>query len=133
MARPGVETKSVTPRTFLLDTDHKIAKAVTVVSTARDNYEEDGSTAHTPTTTLRPGLVLGKITATGLYAQYDDGASDGTETAAGILVEEVNLLDANNTAQDTPGVILIHGFVDESKLFGIDANGKTDLSHVIFG
>jgi len=133
MARPGIETKSVTPRTFLLDGDHVIVVPVTIASTARDNYEEDGSTAHTPTTTLRPGLVLGKITASGKYAQYDDGAADGTETAVGILKEEVNLLDANAAAQDTPGLMVIHGYVDESQLFGIDANGKSDLAHILFG
>jgi len=133
MGRPGVETKTVTPREFLLS-DHKIAVGVTLVSTARDNYDEDGSTAHTPTTTLRKGLVLGKVTASGKYAQYDDNASDGTEVAAGILEEEVNLLDANATAQDTDGTMVIHAYVDESQLYGIDANGKTDLSdQILFG
>lgn len=34
---------------------------------------------------LYPGAVLGKITATGKYTEYDNGASDGSQTAAGIL------------------------------------------------
>lgn len=36
-------------------------------------------------TELEPGAVLGKITATGKYVPYDDGAADGSEVAAGIL------------------------------------------------
>jgi len=98
---------------------------ITIDKTAEDS----GST---PTTTLRKGLVLGKITATGKYAQYDDGASDGTETAACILTDEVNLLDEAGNAQDSHSVGVIHGVVDESKLVGIDANGKADLKYVIF-
>ena len=86
----------------------------------------------TPTTTLRKGLVLGEITASGKYAQYDDNASDGTETAACILADEVNVLDDEGTAQDSHSVGVIHGVVDESKLVGIDANGKADLKYVIF-
>jgi len=87
---------------------------------------------NTPTTTLRKGLVLGKITATGKYAQYDDLASDCTEVAACILAEEVSLLDADGNARDAHAVGVIHGVVDESKLIGIDANAKADLTHVIF-
>lgn len=34
---------------------------------------------------LYPGAVLGKITATGKYAEYNNAASDGTQVAAGIL------------------------------------------------
>lgn len=36
-------------------------------------------------TTLEPGSVLGKITASGKYVMYDNDSSDGREVAAGIL------------------------------------------------
>ncbi len=39
---------------------------------------------------LVPGLVLGKITASGKYAPYDDDNADGTETAVAILLEAVD-------------------------------------------
>jgi hypothetical protein len=39
-------------------------------------------------TTLAPGTVLGQISASGKYVPYDDAASDGRETAAGILYAE---------------------------------------------
>jgi hypothetical protein len=133
MSRPGVTSKTRTPREFLLDGQHVIRQAITIVSTARDNYDSDGSTAHTPTTTLRRGLVLGKITASGKLSQYDDTNEDGSQVAVGILDGEVDLLDEDNTAQDTQATMVIHAFADESELLGIDANGKTDLAHIIFG
>jgi hypothetical protein len=35
---------------------------------------------------LPAGQVLGKITSSGKYAEYNNGASDGTQAAAGILL-----------------------------------------------
>jgi hypothetical protein len=98
---------------------------ITIDKTARD-------AGNTPTTTLRKGLVIGKITATGKYAQYNDAANDGTQVARCILADEVNLLDEEGTAQDGHSVGVIHGVVEEAKLIGLDANGKADLTHVIF-
>lgn len=37
------------------------------------------------TSVLRPGLVMGKITATGKWAQFNSAAVDGTQYARGIL------------------------------------------------
>lgn len=39
---------------------------------------------------LKTGTVLGKITASGKYTHYTHDATDGTETAAGILIEDVD-------------------------------------------
>lgn len=106
--------------------DHGVKVAVTIASAARDS-------GAAPTTTLRKGLVLGKVTATGKYKEYSNAANDGTETAAGILDSETNLLNEAGAAADSQATMLIHGFVSESKLHGIDANGKTDLKAIIFG
>ena len=103
--------------------DHGIKVAITIDSGARDDGE----------TTLRKGLVLGKVTSTGKYKEYDDTAGDGTEVAAGLLDEQVDLLDETGSAADSQTVMLIHGHVDESKLHGIDASGKSDLAQIIFG
>lgn len=46
-------------------------------------------------------FVVGKITASGKYAQYDNAAADGTQTAAGVLI---GATDAS--AADAKGVIL---------------------------
>jgi len=117
----GGSTYVVEGREFLMS-DHYACINVVIASTARDN----GST------TLRKGLVMGKITASGKFAQYDDNAADGTETAVGILLEDVNLLDEGGTARDARGTLVVHGIVDNSKLIGIDANGRADMPNIIF-
>lgn len=53
---------------------------------------------------LEAGTVLGKITATGKFAVYDNGAGDGTEVAAGILFDAVDA-----SAADADGVALVRG------------------------
>ena len=55
-------------------------------------------------TTLEAGSVLGKITASGKYVAYDNGAADGSQAAAGVLYATL----ANDTAGavDQAGVIL---------------------------
>jgi hypothetical protein len=46
---------------------------------------------HYPNGYLLSGIVLGRITATGLYAPYLAANSDGTQTAAGILFSSVKV------------------------------------------
>jgi len=72
---------------------------------------------------LAAGAVVGKITATGKYAAYNDGAADGTETAAGILFDAVDA-----SAADAEGVIINKDAeVNGDELTGSDANGIADL------
>lgn len=84
-----------------------------------------------PAGLLRSGLVLGKVTATGEYKEYDDADSDGTQTATGVLYHAVRLKDPFGNAlpagQKVFGEMVVGGKVDSSKLLGLDANGKTDL------
>ncbi len=108
-------------------TDHGRESTVAIVidSTALDS-------ANTPTTTLRKGLVLGKITATGKYKEYDTSASDGTETARVILDDEADLLDENATAVDTEALGAFRGDFIASALIGLDAGAKADLAQCAF-
>jgi hypothetical protein len=122
----GLGTEQIDVPTEFRLSDHAILVGITIGSTARDGE-------NTPTTTLRRGLVMGKITASGKYAQYSDAATDGTGVAAGILVHEADLLGPYASAHDATGLILVHGYVKESALIGIDANGKADMKHVMFG
>lgn len=48
------------------------------------------------------GRMLGKITASGKYTNYDDSLADGTQVAAGILYAEVDA----SAAIDRPAVML---------------------------
>jgi hypothetical protein len=117
---------------FLMDGGKRgVEFSVTIDSTARD---ATGSPAHTPTTKLQKGLVMGRITATNKWKEYDDADSDGTEVARGILTHEVNLLDADATAQEAQAVLHIAGWYDEDNLLGLDTNGKVDLKalHCLF-
>ncbi len=44
---------------------------------------------------LSAGTVLGKISASGKYAIYDNGASDGTQAAAAVLFADTDASDAD--------------------------------------
>lgn len=93
---------------------------------------------HYPNGYLPSGTILGKITATGLYGPYSDAASDGTQTAAGILFGSLPIVSASGTATKVGGAIVKHGHVTQSKLpfqsgtGSIDAAGKADLPLIEF-
>lgn len=83
------------------------------------------SGTHYPDGFIKSGEPLGKITATGLYAPYNDAASDGTEVCAGFLHSAVKV-PSNGT--DPGAALVVAGFIKESKLpRAINANGKADL------
>lgn len=44
---------------------------------------------------VKAGTVVGKITASGKYTPYDDGAEDGSETAAAVTLYEVDATSAD--------------------------------------
>jgi hypothetical protein len=76
------------------------------------------------------GTVLGKRntgTHAGKYQDYDNGASDGTEVARGILL---NRVDA--TSGDALGSMMIHGVVRSGSLIGWDSNAASDLPNIQF-
>jgi hypothetical protein len=75
------------------------------------------------------GTVLGKVTASGKYGLYDNGAADGTEVAAGILFATVPVKAGQTQASSG---MLVHCFVDAAKLTGLDATARTDLKLVHF-
>lgn len=70
-----------------------LRKSIVVDGTARD-------AGNTPTTVLRQGLLLGKVTATGKHKQWDASAVDGTEDVAGILPVELVMTDQLGVDQD---------------------------------
>ncbi len=74
---------------------------------------------------LVAGTVLGKITASGKYTAYSDGAADGSQTAVGVLFDNVDA-----SAGDVGGAVIIARLaeVNGNELTGNDANGTTDLA-----
>ncbi len=72
---------------------------------------------------LVPGTVLGKITVGGEYVAYSNGASDGSEVAAGILYAK-----APDSAADQKAVAIVrHAEVIASELTGLDTAARADL------
>lgn len=61
--------------------------------------------------TLAIGTVLGKVTATGKYKVCVQTAVDGSQTAAGVLMEDKTVANAT----DTKALILVRGPASVSK------------------
>ena len=85
------------------------------------------------------GVVLGKVTSSGLYGPYNDALSNGQEVAKGHLFTDVDVKEIVEVTHSTTltgsvlAAMLIRGVVIEAKLptnHGLDANGKTDLKFV---
>lgn len=63
---------------------------------------------------LKRGALLGKITASSKYVLSLSAASDGSQTPAGILVDDVDA-----TGGDKAGLLYIRGdFIDKSIILG---------------
>lgn len=125
MGTPGVQTDvTATPRKVRVgvhgsDTDLDITLDATAVDAG-----------NTPTTTLRKGLAIGLLTASGKAVHYSPAESDGSETGVGLLADEVDMTDGSadgQTAVEQLNGAIQHGVIDESETFLVDAAFKTDL------
>lgn len=82
----------------------------------------------TPTTLLRAGLLLGKVTASGKLKQYSPSATDGTEVVDSILLQTLratDLLTGDN--QDKFYAVLAAGNVQAARLIGLDAMARSQM------
>jgi len=84
---------------------------------------------HYPNGFLPSGLVIGKITATGLYGIYASGALDGRQDARGFLgsAVDMNPVPASNKAVAN---LFWRGTIRETRLpanHGLDAAAKVDM------
>ena len=57
---------------------------------------------------LKANAVLGKITASGKYKEYDNGASDGSEVAAAVLLADTDASAADKQAACLTRVAEVH-------------------------
>lgn len=90
---------------------------------------------HYPNGYIPSGTAIGKLTATGLYGPYVDGATDGTQTNAGLLFSSVRAIDGatGNALTKVSGARFVHGVVNTAKLPAtVDANGKADLPLIVW-
>lgn len=74
--------------------------------------------------TLQAGTVLGKITSTGHYAAFDNDATDGTGTAAGILLADC---DASAGAK-AAAIVARDAEVNEHELVWDENNDTADIA-----
>lgn len=85
---------------------------------SRENIVIAAAAAALPT-----GTLLGKITASGKHVAYADGASDGSQTAVGILYAT-----APDLAGDQKAVMIARDAeVIQGELTGLDTAGRADL------
>lgn len=77
---------------------------------------------------LAIGTVVGRITASGKVAAYDNEAVDGTQTAVGVLITAVDA-----SAGDKPGTIIArHAVVAKEALVfsaGVTTQGEKDAAY----
>jgi hypothetical protein len=84
---------------------------------------------NTPTYRLRPGLVLGQITASGRWTNYVATNTDGSQIARGVLWTGLRMQDVYtglNTQKFQP--ILVAGGLQTAKLLGLDLNAQQNLN-----
>lgn len=95
-------------------------RQVTIDATATD-------AGNSPTTTLRAGLVMGIVAASGKAVPYDADANDGRQIAVGILEKPQDMLVAG-VATDRFTQILVHGLVKQTPLVNLDVRARQQLS-----
>lgn len=94
--------------------------------------EAEGSYSRTTVTiaaaapAMVSGQLLGKITASGKYTVYANGAADGTEVCVGVLLNAV----ADSAADQKAVMINRVAEVMTSRLTGSDAPGIVDLTAI---
>ncbi len=80
-----------------------------LVSEANGQRSRDQVTIAAAAGALVPGAVLGRITASGKYVAYANGAADGSEVAAGILCYEAPDLAVDQLATIINGDAEVQG------------------------
>ncbi len=120
---PGMETAVVSSENSFLwgPNTWYLLKNVVVVSTATDS----GST---PTTDLRPGLVMGKVTSSGKYTPYSATATDGSGVAEGVLFMGLRMVSPlSGSVADQLTNIVVAGPVKGGSIYGIDQLARAQM------
>lgn len=91
-----------------------------------DGSARDAGSANTAV--LRPGLVLGALSATSKLKEYSGTATDGTQVAVAVLLEELRMTDLiTGSNSDKLFGCLVGGPVQASKLYGLDQKARADM------
>lgn len=95
---------------------------------------------HYPNGYIPSGVVLGKVTASGLFGPYDSSASDGRQTAYGITYGDVRAVRQNGSTATKvgTGAVVADAVVSVAKLpfqsgaGAVDSGAKTALGQIRF-
>lgn len=83
---------------------------------------------NSPTSTLRMGLVLGKIAASGLWTNYSATATDGSQIAQGVLCTGLRMQDVlTETNVAKFWFIMVAGAVKSANLLGLDNMARVQM------
>lgn len=90
---------------------------------------------HYPNDYIPSGIVVAKVTATGLFGPYDGAATDGRGTAGCLLFSSLNI---RTGASRVSGAGVVHAFVNPDRLplqagtGSLDIAARGDLSLIHF-
>lgn len=95
-----------------------------IISEANGSLSREQVTIAASSPAMVPGTLVGKITASGKYAPYNNANNDGTETCVGVLYRGVP-----DSASDQKAVIVTRlAEVQRSELTGWDAAAEVELN-----
>lgn len=97
-----------------------------IVSEANGTQSREEVTVTQTGTAILSGTVMGKITASGKYVPYASGATNGSQTAAGVLYSELKPFTG-----DAKAVLHVRSCeVSAANMTGLDANARTNLGAI---
>lgn len=84
---------------------------------------------NTPTSILRPGLLMAKLDADGSWVDYDPDATDGSQEARGVLITEVNMTDytTGSAAARMAIGLVVSGKIKASAILNLDQQARNQL------
>lgn len=104
-------------------TTYALGLGAFIKSEANGHQSRDTITIASGSGLLKSGTVLGKITVGGNFAPYNNDATNGTEAAAAILLEDV---DATSTAVKTVGIARLAEVYTERLAWGATGTDADD-------
>jgi hypothetical protein len=94
-------------------------------------FTQKGVTLGSGVGVLAAGTLLGQKTSDKKYYPYNNAASDGTQTARGVLRRPCDTGNVASVANDQVTNMVIAGILKLNMVQGSDAAGLTDLGAVV--
>jgi hypothetical protein len=83
---------------------------------------------NSPTTQLRRGLLVGQVTSSLKYKEYNPTGTDGSQIVAGVLFDNINMLNfRTGSAEDKRCVIMVGGNVKAAQLLLLDVQARQQM------